>query len=206
MLKEEERRQREEAIYRAVLRLIGSGADIPRLRVQEIAAEAGIGKGTVYEYFTSKEEILHGVTQYCMESELARVRNLLEPCKTLDDVEKAVTDYLVDLYGTRAEVYRVVARTLVASGREVPCACSGALRGRVEGEARKLAARLQAAGEIDPALDEEYAAFVLISVWVMYVLALGSEGMQGLRDGMVLANGRQMLARALRPAGKTGKT
>lgn len=206
MLKEEERRQREEAIYRAVLRLIGSGADIPRLRVQEIAAEAGIGKGTVYEYFTSKEEILHGVTQYCMESELARVRNLLEPCKTLDDVEKAVTDYLVDLYGTRAEVYRVVARTLVASGREVPCACSGALRGRVEGEARKLAARLQAAGEIDPALDEEYAAFVLISVWVMYVLALGSEGMQGLRDGMVLANGRQMLTRALRPAGKTGKT
>ena len=206
MLKEEERRQREEAIYRAVLRLIGSWADIPRLRVQEIAAEAGIGKGTVYEYFTSKEEILHGVTQYCMESELARVRNLLAPCKTLDDVEKAVTDYLVDLYGTRAEVYRVVARTLVASGREVPCACSGALRGRVEGEARKLAARLQAAGEIDPALDEEYAAFVLISVWVMYVLALGSEGMQGLRDGMVLANGRQMLARALRPAGKTGKT
>lgn len=205
MLKEEERRQREEAVYRAVLRLIGSGADITRLRVQEIAAEAGIGKGTVYEYFTSKEEILHGVTQYCMESELARVRTLLDRCATLDDVEKAVTGYLADLYETRAEVYRVVARTLVASGREVPCACSGALRGRVEGEARKLVARLQAAGEIDPALDEEYAAFVLISVWVMYLLALGASEAEGRQDGSVLRNGRRMLVRALRPAGKPEK-
>ena len=62
MLKEEERRQRETAVYQAVLRLIGNGADITKLRVQEIAAEAGIGKGTVYEYFSSKEEILRGVT------------------------------------------------------------------------------------------------------------------------------------------------
>lgn len=35
MLKEEERREREQAIYRAVLRLAGDGADISRLRVQE---------------------------------------------------------------------------------------------------------------------------------------------------------------------------
>lgn len=205
MLKEEERRQREEAVYQAVLRLIGSGADITRLRVQEIAAEAGIGKGTVYEYFASKEEILRGVTQYCMDSELARVEHLLASCTTLDAMEKAVTGYLTDLYSTRAEVYRVVARTLLARGQEVPCACSGVLRGKIEQAAGRLVARLQAAGEIDPALDEEYASFVLISVWVMYLLALSSEGMQGWKDGTVQANGRRMLTRALRPADRSGK-
>ena len=63
MLKEEERRQRETAVYQAVLRLIGNGADITKLRVQEIAAEAGIGKGTVYEYLhktADGDDLLHG--------------------------------------------------------------------------------------------------------------------------------------------------
>lgn len=206
MLKEEERRQRETAVYQAVLRLIGSGADITKLRVQEIAAEAGIGKGTVYEYFSSKEEILRGVTAYCMDSELARVDELFARCRTLDDVEAAVTEYLTDLYSTRAEVYRVVARVLVAKGCDTPCVCSGELRRRLEGAVRGLVLRLQEAGEIDPAVDVQYATFVLLSVWVMYVLALGTEGMEGWKKENISANGRRMLTRALRPTGKNGES
>lgn len=204
MLKEEERRQRETAVYQAVLRLIGSGADITSLRVQEIAAEAGIGKGTVYEYFSSKEEILRGVTAYCMDSELARVDELFARCRTLDDVEAAVTEYLTDLYRTRAEVYRVAARVLVAKGCKPPCVCSGELRNRLEEAVRRLVLRLQEAGEIDPAADVQYAVFALLSVWVMYVLALVTDGMEGWEKENISANGRRMLTRALRPAGKTG--
>lgn len=196
MLKEMQRREREEAVYRAVLRLIGSGTDIARLRVQEIAAEAGIGKGTVYEYFSSKEEILHGVTAYCMDSELARVDELFARCRTLDDVEGAVTRYLMDLYSTRAEVYRVLARVLVAAGQENPCAWSGMLRDRIEKAARRLVERLQSTGEIDPALDPGYCVFVLISVWLMHVVALGTAGEQpDPRPGSAYA--RRMLARSL---------
>ena len=50
--------QRETAIYQAALGLIAQGASPAAMKVQDIAQAAGIGKGTVYEYFTSKEEIL----------------------------------------------------------------------------------------------------------------------------------------------------
>ena len=47
------------------------------MKVQQIADEAGIGKGTVYEYFASKEEILHGMALHCFDTEIARFAALL---------------------------------------------------------------------------------------------------------------------------------
>ena len=46
------------AMYRAVAELFMEGADINNLTVSEITARAGIGKGTAYEYFSSKEDII----------------------------------------------------------------------------------------------------------------------------------------------------
>ena len=40
--------QRETAVYQAALRLIAQGASPAGMKVQDIAREAGIGKGTVY--------------------------------------------------------------------------------------------------------------------------------------------------------------
>lgn len=52
------RKERETALYEAALRLIAKGVNPAAMKVQQIADEAGIGKGTVYEYFASKDEIL----------------------------------------------------------------------------------------------------------------------------------------------------
>ncbi len=52
------------AVYQAVTELFKEGADLNGLTVSEITARAGIGKGTVYEYFSSKEEILAGALHY----------------------------------------------------------------------------------------------------------------------------------------------
>lgn len=46
------------ALYKAVLQLLEEDADIHTLKVQDITAKAGIGKGTAYEYFSSKEEMI----------------------------------------------------------------------------------------------------------------------------------------------------
>lgn len=199
MLKEEERREREQAIYRAVLRLAGDGADISRLRVQEIAAEAGMGKGTVYEYFASKDEILQGMTSYCIDSELSRVEELLDCCTTLDRVEQAMTEYLLDMHRTRGEVYWVLSRALAAKGRKYPCTWSRLLRGRLEKCLNRMVERLQKAGEIDPDLDAGYCVFVLISVFMMHAVELGVHDGQGPAAETVSENARRMLSRALRP-------
>ncbi len=49
---------KEKAIYQAVLALFEEGADINSLTVAEITGRAGIGKGTAYEYFSGKEEMI----------------------------------------------------------------------------------------------------------------------------------------------------
>ena len=43
------RKERETALYEAALRLIAKGGNPAAMKVQQIADEAGIGKGTVYE-------------------------------------------------------------------------------------------------------------------------------------------------------------
>lgn len=45
-------------LYQAVVELIEEGADAGSLRVSTITDRAGIGKGTAYEYFDTKEEIV----------------------------------------------------------------------------------------------------------------------------------------------------
>ena len=49
---------KEKAIYHAVIELFEEGADINNLTVAEITGKAGIGKGTAYEYFSGKEEMI----------------------------------------------------------------------------------------------------------------------------------------------------
>ena len=56
--------EKEVKIYQAVETLIKEGRDLTTLRVSEISSRAGIGKGTVYEYFQSKEELLFRAIQY----------------------------------------------------------------------------------------------------------------------------------------------
>ena len=50
--------EKERAIYMAIVELMQEGADLNRLTVSEITGRAGIGKGTAYEYFSDKEEMI----------------------------------------------------------------------------------------------------------------------------------------------------
>lgn len=58
---------KEKAIYEAVLKLFEEGADLNNLTVSEITAKAGIGKGTAYEYFSDKEEMIAKALYYNIE-------------------------------------------------------------------------------------------------------------------------------------------
>lgn len=57
------------ATYQAVIDLFREGADLNNLTVSEITAKAGIGKGTAYEYFSNKEEMIAGALFHELKSE-----------------------------------------------------------------------------------------------------------------------------------------
>lgn len=55
-------------MYEAVQQLIGEGQSVNDIRVSSVTERAGIGKGTAYEYFDSKEELLVGAFIYYVSS------------------------------------------------------------------------------------------------------------------------------------------
>ena len=74
---------RKAAVYEAALQLIARGVSPAAMTIQQLADTAGIGKGTVYGYFSSKEEILQGLAEYCFARENERIRVLFADCCTL---------------------------------------------------------------------------------------------------------------------------
>ena len=63
-MRDEKKNDKVTAIYKAVQELVEEGADFRTLRVSDVSAKAGIGKGTTYEYFSSKEEMIVKAVSY----------------------------------------------------------------------------------------------------------------------------------------------
>lgn len=67
-----------EAMYHAVLDLILEGNDISKIKVSDITGKAGIGKGTAYEYFNSREEIIGNALIYYRQSWMREIQKRIE--------------------------------------------------------------------------------------------------------------------------------
>ena len=81
-MREEKRNDKIIAIYHAIEELVAEGADLSSMRVSDIAVRAGIGKGTTYEYFSSKEEMVVKAMIYLMDSMIKRILFQMEKVDT----------------------------------------------------------------------------------------------------------------------------
>jgi AcrR family transcriptional regulator len=128
--------------------------------VAEIADRAGIGKGTVYEYFASKEELLFAVFEWMNEGISDRIRELLaaggtthdrllrmldlgaEVTREQVDMQAVVLDFWAASRGTRSEerynqachesfqTYRSLVAEVIREGQ-----ASGELRAGIDADA-----------------------------------------------------------------------
>lgn len=64
--------EKEQQIYEGVFELLRRQVDIHAIKVSDIAQAAGVGKGTVYEYFSTKEQILAQALGYLVDREMER--------------------------------------------------------------------------------------------------------------------------------------
>ncbi len=131
--------EKELAIYQGVLRLLEQGANIHALKASDIAAAAGLGKGTLYNYFSSKEEILLSTIRYTMEEHLRHLREAMGQREDfLGKVERAM-EYEVSHHGSHHQTLFLLS---YFGGKGLP-------------------AELEKAGDFFPALQEETAALIL---------------------------------------------
>lgn len=64
---------KETALMDAVISLARTGADLRGLTVADVAHAAGVGKGTVYEYFETKEQLIARALRRLAESWLGQL-------------------------------------------------------------------------------------------------------------------------------------
>lgn len=82
--KQQEKRQR---IMQAAMEVF-AGEGFAAAKVSEIARRAGVGKGTVYEYFSGKQQLLEEVSIVFLD----QMTEMIKPFAALDDPRRALRD------------------------------------------------------------------------------------------------------------------
>ncbi len=90
-----------EAMYKAVQELIEEGADVNRIKVSEITQKAGIGKGTAYEYFSNKEELISSALLYQMNLIYGQLEAQIAKMKSFEESIRFVLSSIVEKIGQR---------------------------------------------------------------------------------------------------------
>jgi len=135
--------------------------------VAEIADRAGIGKGTVYEYFLSKDELLFAVFEWMNEGIFERIHSLLEDGGTTHERLQRLLDLGAQITHEQVEMQAVVLDFWSASrGTKVEerynQACLGTFRSY-----RRLVADViregQTTGELRSGVDPEAVAIMVVA-------------------------------------------
>ena len=86
-------------MYGAVMELINEGADVNAIKVSDITGRAGIGKGTAYEYFSSKEEIITNAIVYDTMKKREKVSAIVDGEGSFREKVGRIFDFIADRFG-----------------------------------------------------------------------------------------------------------
>lgn len=95
-LSEEDLPQKVLAICRSVIALYNGGTRFTKMTISEIAKHAGIGKGTVYEYFESKEEIIITAMLIELKSQLVLICDVILSQESFYEKYNAALAWIVE--------------------------------------------------------------------------------------------------------------
>lgn len=70
--------EKERAIFEGIISLMKRGANPYSIKVADMAYAAGVGKGTIYEYFPSKEEAISEAILYSINGEIEEAYSRVE--------------------------------------------------------------------------------------------------------------------------------
>lgn len=78
MMTSQKYKEKELLIIHALLKLLSQGARLSEIKTSDIAEAAGIGKGTLYNYFETKEDIIARTIIYSIDTQLCETFTRLE--------------------------------------------------------------------------------------------------------------------------------
>lgn len=161
------------AMYRAVSTLLQGGKDVSELSVSMITGQAGIGKGTAYEYFDTKEEII----VYALFYEIRKVtERALEQIATCSDMETQIDRMLllVEEHSQCIESIMAFLHLLTDHSKEGnllrACMAEGQGEGPVDQMIHQIIDSAAERGELRKDLPMSYVTNVLLARMISYLM------------------------------------
>ena len=166
-------------MYRAVIELIEEGTDVGGIRVSTITERAGIGKGTAYEYFDSKEELVACAVVYQLQCVFGWLEREMEKRESLGEQMNFLLNEMGKKDGRRHGFLRFVHMLTDNSG------FSGLVREKMEAKEfapylpmnvfGKVLKRGVERGELRNDLPLEYLIYCVFSHLLTYMMAITTE-------------------------------
>ena len=160
-------------LYGAVIELIEEGVDIGSMKVSQITERAGIGKGTAYDYFDTREEIIVHALMFFMEEAARNLEQEIWEKETfsqrmelfMDSIDRqaekgACLLCLVNLVFEASDLGQLFRKLLNEHRKEEACLLSSL--------ERKVVEKGIADGEIRKDLPTAYMAYILMAKIVAY--------------------------------------
>lgn len=156
---------KEIAAFQGLFALAKDGRRFSSIKVQDIATAAGMGKGTLYEYFSSKEDILSGTILYALDGVVRCFEQSIEKTLSFRQILQRFFDKM------NGDIPFAAVSMLIAS---VSPEQRAEIKVREQKNLHLLFSRLQRAeasafsigrksGEIDPQLDDSFCEYVIVS-------------------------------------------
>lgn len=135
----------------------------------DIAARAGVGKGTVYEYYTSKEDLFFAVFEWLMGGLTGAIQNQTPAGASAVERLRALSEAVVAWIEATGAMYSLTLEFWAAAGTSAMRARLQTAFRQVYREYRTIVADIlregQARGEIRPETDTEAIAASLVGMW-----------------------------------------
>lgn len=169
-------------LYEAVSQLVEEGADPGTLRVSTITDRAGIGKGTAYEYFDSKDEIVIYAVVYQMQTAMVELEKGLLERKTFQEQMNYLLDEVSAQEGRQNSFLKLI--HLLTDNSEFSRQVQGIMASAAHEKYRliqlfrKLLGAAMERGELRKDLPLDYMVFSMGGRVLAYMVAVSEGGLQ----------------------------
>ncbi len=112
-------KEKEVLIFNALISLYAEGYETAEITVSQIAKSAGVGKGTIYEYFSSKDDIVSNAVVYSFNTKLDDLKLLLSLDKPFEETVKMMLNATAEKFEQRSAALMFVFNAVVLNKSSV---------------------------------------------------------------------------------------
>ena len=87
--------------------------------MQEIAETAGVGKGTIYRFYASKEDLLSSLVEFAIQDVSEEIRRAIKAVKQPIQKLKTIIDVEFNYYDTHRNLAKFLVREVLGYGRTI---------------------------------------------------------------------------------------